>query len=407
VSVFERPDLKAAAAPAFLERGCVHVIGLEPVRDRAGARWGKIREGVYSRLETILRKRLGPSDFFVALDEVSYLVTMPAAESVDAQTACLGAAYELYENYLGQCDIGTIKLYRAQNSDDEAIVIDRIASGHLQLLAERAGIRDTQTKRDAKGAYGAAPNEPALLDAGVQFLPMWDARKEAITLYFCVPHKIVFGNAVAVAVALDDLTAKARAKVELACLKEGIAILARHLKQGERFLMGFDVAYGTLNSHITRMEFTAACRALSAQFRQYIAIQITDVPEGVPQTRLGDLVTVVKPYARAVMCRAPRACRNYAPFQGTGLQAIGLDVSRPKLSPQETDAEIGKFAAAAKRIPIPTYLTGVADSAVLKSARQAGAHFLLGPAIAPLTAQPRPVMRLYWAEVMQAAERAA
>jgi len=126
VSGVERPDLKAAAAPTLLERGCVHVIGLEPLRHRAGARWEKIREGVHCRLEIILRKRLGPSDFFLPLDETSYLVTMPGAEGPDAQTACLGAAYELYESYLGECDIGSIMLYRAKKSADEGIAVDRV-----------------------------------------------------------------------------------------------------------------------------------------------------------------------------------------------------------------------------------------------------------------------------------------
>src|SRR5258706_4882886 len=102
---FDRPDLKAAASPELLKRGCVHIIGLEALRDKAGPLWQKIRAGIYSRLETILRQRLGPADFFVAVDEVFYLVTMPAAIAADGQVACLGAAHELYTSHFCQSDL--------------------------------------------------------------------------------------------------------------------------------------------------------------------------------------------------------------------------------------------------------------------------------------------------------------
>jgi hypothetical protein len=402
---FNRPDLKAAASPALLARGCVLVIGLEALRNKAGPTWDRICAGIYSRLETILRQRLGPADLFMAVDEVFYLVTMPAANAVDAQIACLGAAHELYASYFGQCDMGMVHLYRAVQAAGDAIGIERISKEQLCVLAERAGIANGITKVRTEATRAAVPSEGSPVDNSVQFQPVWDARNEAITLYRCVPQPIAVRQGSSV-VALEDLAPQFRTKVELSCLHQGIATLVRHLERGERFLMAFGVTYETLSSHTGRVEFTNACRELSSDFRQYIVMQLTDVPAGVPHGRLADLVMTLRPFARAVMAEIPSACRSYAAYENIGLQTIGLDLERAKLAPREISDEIAKLTAAAKRLSVSAFLWGVNDVGTLSSARH-GVHFITGPAIAPMVSAPRPMTRLYWHEVMRSESRSA
>jgi hypothetical protein len=402
---FDRPDLKAAASPALVERGCVHAIGLEALRDKAGPLWEKIRAGIYSRLETILRQSLGPADFFVSLDELFYLVTMPQANAEDAQAACLGAAHELYTSYFGRCDLGIVHLYRAVRGAGDAIGIERISKEQLSVLAERAGVTNGIGKARTQATRVAVASESGPDDIKVQFQPVWDTRNEAITLYRCVPQPIAVRHGSSVA-ALEDLAPKFRTKVELSCLHQGIATLARHLERGERFLMAFGVAYETLSSHTGRVDFTNACRELSSDFRQYIVMQLTDVPAGVPHSRLSDLVMTLRPFARAVMSEVPSSCRSYAAYEDIGLQAIGLNLERARLTPREMSAEIANLTTAAKRLSVSAYLAGVSDVRTLSSARH-GIHFMTGPAIAPVVSAPRPMTRLYWHEVMQSESRSA
>jgi hypothetical protein len=392
----------------------VHVIGLEALRDKAGPLWEKIRAGIHSRLETILRQRLGPADFFVSVDDVFYLVTMPAANAEDAQVACLGAAYELYTSYFGQCDLAMVNLYRAVQTAADEIGTERIPTEQLRVLAERAGAtngvgkartettRAEATRAEAIQASAASENS---VDAKVQFQPVWDARNEAITLYRCVPQPVVVRQGSS-PIPIDDLAPKARAKAELACLQHGMAILARHIERGERFLMAFGVAYETLSSHVTRVEFTSACRELSSNFRQYIVMQLTDIPAGVPHSRLSDLVMTLRPFARAVMSEVPSSCRSYAAYEDIGLQAIGLNLERAKLGPKEVSDEIAKLTTAAKRLSVSAFLWGVNNEATLRNARH-GIHFMTGPAIAPVVSAPRPMTRLYWHEVLQSGSHSA
>jgi hypothetical protein len=239
----------------------------------------------------------------------------------------------------------------------------------------------------------------------VQFQPVWDARNEAITLYRCIPQPIAIRQGSSV-VALEDLAPKFRTKVELSCLHQGIATLARHLERGERFLMAFSVAYETVSSHTGRVEFTNACRELSSDFRQYIVMQLTDVPAGVPHSRLSDLVMTLRPFARAVMADIPSSCRSYAAYEDIGLQAIGLNLERAKLTPREASDEIAKLAAAAKRLSVSAFVWGVNDAGTLSGARH-GIHFVTGSAIAPVVSAPRPMTRLYWHEVLRSESRSA
>jgi hypothetical protein len=182
--------------------------------------------------------------------------------------------------------------------------------------------------------------------------------------------------------------------------------LVKHLERGERFLMAFGVAYETLSSHTGRVEFTNACRALSSDFRQYIVMQLTDVPAGVAHGRLADLVMTLRPFARAVMAEVPNSCHTYAAYEDIGLQAIGLNLERAKPASKELSNQIAKLATAAKRLSVSAFLWGVSDAATLSSARH-GIHFMTGSAISPVVSEPRAMTRLYWHEVMRSESHSA
>jgi hypothetical protein len=400
---FEIPDIQAASSPALLQRGCVHVIGLEPLRDRAGPRWQKMRSAVYARLEMILQQRLGPTDFFLPLDDVTYLVTMPGTESEDARIACLRATYDLYVSYLGQCEIDSIRLYDAKQADGNSIAVERIATEHLRTLAQRAGISEDSGKSLARTSTGQRQDSGnrTTIDVAVHFLPVWDAHNEAITLYICAPSRLALKSDPLVELTLGDLKPQARAEVEISCLQQGVAALTEHLKRGERFMMAFQVCYDTLSSHIGRVQFTDAFRELPSEFRQYLIIQLTEVPSGVPHSRLSDLVIAVKPYAKAVMSEIPDFWRNHADYGGLGLQAIGMNFDQSRLTRQQKADALGKMIASAKQLGLSTFLTGVSDLTTLCSARQGKVHFVEGPAIASPLHEPRPMTRLRWSDVMQ------
>ena len=118
------PDLRAAAPEALIRRGCVTVIELDAIKASAGARWEKMRETIYARLEAILRQKLGATDFFAQMTEASYLVTMPSCEPEDAHICCLRIAYELHSSLLGECRLSDLRISRLVQGDGDGVLVE-------------------------------------------------------------------------------------------------------------------------------------------------------------------------------------------------------------------------------------------------------------------------------------------
>lgn len=399
----DRPELKAAASPALLARGCVNAIGLDGIKAEAGARWEKTRENVTARLEAILRQKLGPNDFFAPLSETAYLVTMPSADAEDAQITCLRVAHELYTESLGQFDLGTIAISTAQSGEGDSIVLNPVSRENVVFLAGRAGL-----------PTGDLPSVPAirfvphgadrhLVDAPPQFVPTWDSRNEAVTGYYCAHSHVSFLHAPSEQVAVCDLSAKERAHVELSGLYKGVGVLAKHLEKGERFLMTFPVSFDTLGSPVARMDFSSACRELPSEFRQYILFELIDIPFGAPHSRLAELATTLRPFSKAVIAHVPHGTRTYASFQGIGLQAIGMNVPKQRMSEYDLREELRRLVHAAKRMNLTTLVANVNSPTALKLARETGIHFVRGPVIGAAADSPRPMWRLTWREVARSA----
>lgn len=402
----DRPELKAAATPALLARGCVNAIGLDGIKAEAGARWDKTRENVTARLEAILRQKLGPNDFFAPLSETSYLITMPSADAEDAQITCLRVAHELYSESLGQFDLGTIPISQVREGEGGSILLNPVPRENVMFLAERAGIPTGQPSVPSIRfvAHGA---DRHLGEASPQYYPTWDSRNEAVTGYYCAASQVSFLHAPKEMVSIADLSAKERTHVELSCLYKGVATLAKALENRERFLMTFPVSFDTLGSPVGRMDFSSACRELPSEFRQYILFEITDIPFGAPHSRMAELTTALRPFAKAVIAQVPHGTRTYASFQGIGLQAIAMTLQKQKMSEYDLREELRRLVHAAKRMNLTTLLSGVASPVVLKLAQETGIHFIRGPLIGGGAESPRAMWRLTWREVARGAQDAS
>jgi hypothetical protein len=181
-----KPGLKTAASAALIERGCVNVIGLDEIKREAGVRWEKMRPSIYSHLETLLRQKLGPTDFYFPPDDTSFLVTIPASTQEESQVFCLRVAYELHANLLGHCDIGRLRLSRATRTDGDILELAAITGEKLAQLAKRVGLQGPGG--EAATPAPARPKRPAPKSPSFRhrFIPMWDVQKEAVTTWRCV-----------------------------------------------------------------------------------------------------------------------------------------------------------------------------------------------------------------------------
>jgi len=136
-----KPEFRIAASAALLQRGCVHVIGLDEIKAEIGPIWEKRKGSAWAHLENLLQQKLGPTDFFFRIDDTSFLVSMPSATEEEAQTFCVSIAHDLHTNLLGPCEIGKLKVSRATSTQDDTIKIDPLTVQQLTSLARLAGLQ--------------------------------------------------------------------------------------------------------------------------------------------------------------------------------------------------------------------------------------------------------------------------
>ncbi|HVV64677.1 MAG TPA: hypothetical protein VHC42_04360, partial [Rhizomicrobium sp.] len=240
--------------------------------------------------------------------------------------------------------------------------------------------------RTRRAALAAAPSSQCELVH--RFVPIWDARAEAISAYRCIVEPIE--PEADVKTPADR--ARAALRVALEALDRSVAALEKGASRSERFLIHLKVSFETLTSPVARMEFVSACRGLSHELRPYLVFEIGELPVGVPQSRLNELVTTIKAFGRGVTAEAALRNPTLTMYQGIGLQAIGLNLARQQDS--LTRIEIERLAASAKRFGMLAFLSEIPNAALVEFARGQGVQWLSGPAIAKALPEPGPMFRL-------------
>lgn len=399
------PEIKRTSSALLARNGPSCVISLAAIKRISAARWEKAKTSIYERIEALLRQKLGPSDFFVQIDDISYLVSIPAVEPEEAQVCCLRIAHELHTGLLGPCTIAQLLIGSAAAIADDALQVTPIVAPQILTLAERAGLDElvaTSVPRSDRKPARRLPSAEMLGDDLVhRFVPIWDARAEAISAYRCVVEPIE----PVVEPATPNGKARAALRLAQAALQISAAALEIGIERSERFLVHARVPFEALTSPIARMEFVSSCRALSQDLRPYLVFEIADLPVGVPQSRLNELVTTIRAFGRGVTAEVALRNPTLSMYQGIGLHAIGLNLSAPQDS--LTKIEIERLGLSARRLGLLAFMSEVPTPALVAFGRDSGVQWMSGPAIAKPVMEPGPMVRLYTDEILQIARKAS
>jgi hypothetical protein len=393
------PVLKVAASAALMKRGSVQTIGLEEIKAEIGSRWDKLKESIWSHLDMLLRQKLGSTDFYIQLDETSFLVSMPSASMEEAQIFCLRIAHELHASLLGRCEPAKLRIARATEIVGDVIQRVPLTGEKLTLLAAQARLEtpSSQAESLAHETFGSGKRTQKT-EFLHRFVPVWDAQKQAITTYRCVSpiDQVTAGNT------RQDTKAKFETMCTVSRIRFATSTLSRRLAAGERFLVWIPVSYEMLGSPVGRMEIAAICRGLSSELRPYLIFEIGDLPHGVPQSRMSELVGSLRPFCRGVVAQLPAGIANYGAYAGAGLNAIGLSFA-VGIGGAEMGSELLKLCLVAKKQRIMSFALDVSSEDLLLAARAEGVNFLSSPLIGASQSMPAPISRLLACDIAKAA----
>ncbi|HEY0105557.1 MAG TPA: hypothetical protein VGB91_05685 [Rhizomicrobium sp.] len=389
-------DIRTLASPALVKRGCINVIGLEHLRTRIGARWEKSSPSIHARLESMLSHKLGPTDFFTRLSDTAYLVAMPSFEGDEARLCCLKIAYELHRSLLGTCTVDDLSLARVAGDGIDALELHPIRRAELLVLAARGGLEELCAGVPGgvgQSIRGLRNMQIEQAPAVYRFAPVWDVAHETVTAYRLVTQSAPPAKRARSWLPPDDF------KVELANLLGGLShaatMLAAGMRSGGRFLMIVPIAFDLISSPAGRMEIASACRALPAPLRPFLIFEISEMPVGVPQSRMSDLICSVRPFCRAVSIQISRWSGEHPQFQNAGHQGLSLDLASAPMPPRIRE-DIVKMAGACRRAGLTSVVGGVQSLALADCARRAGIGYLCGPLVGFEMDVPAAMRRLPW-----------
>lgn len=352
-----------------------------------------MRETICARLEGLFRERLGPSDFFVPVDQTSYLVVTPSSTPEEGLICCLRISYDLHTSLLGSCGMEHLDISRAECVGDDVLECRAFSRFEILQMAEKAELvlAPPGSGRLGTETSGLRPVQTVAVEtigSEIQFLPVWDAQFQVIRAYRCIYRRVSVAGA---GMTLQE-EARELSHVALMALSRVSDVLQSHLAQNERFIVNLPVSYAALTSPLARMEFIAACRRLPCELRPYLVFKIEGSPRGVPHSRLIDLVTTIGPFCRGVIAKVSCSERSFGSYCGVGLTALGLGLEAASFS--QATAAIERLSAMAKREGLCAFVDDVPDKPTLLHALNAGVKWISGARVLPAVLEPGPLTRL-------------
>lgn len=383
------PTLKCTPHAKLARGGSAIVVALDAVKAAAGARWTTLCDEAAESIEKLFRQKLGPSDHFLKIDELNWLVITPGFRRDDAMACCLQIAYELHAGLFPTCDLEQLNIATAVSRSDEELELTALPQRALRRAARNAGLIEQLLV--PKFLDDADARAEACKDKH-RYWPIWDCQRQTVSGQLCMPENAGVGPAQSVSEQL---------KCVLAMLSKVALDLELGDGRGIQPIVFVPLPYDMLSAPTSRMAFLSACRQLDCALRPQMVFEIALVPSGVPKSRLVEIVSSIQPFVRAVTARAVAGNTTLVEFGGTGIKALGIDFRG--LSPAIAANEMIRLAQTAGRLGLATYAANFETTALLEKAIRAGIRSIFGPAIGLPTAELTPPARLSLATLMESA----
>jgi hypothetical protein len=255
----------------------------------------------------------------------------------------------------------------------------------------------------------ASSRTPAniLGDMRFAYRPIWDRARNAIATYLCVAQVPTSDAATALddvelmVVADDNELARLDSAIQQRVMKD----LAELMAEKRRLLITLPVHFESLGQAAWRRNYFAEMTRLDVEARKLLMVEIVGLPRGVLQSRLLDLIAPLRPLCRGVMLRVPPEMVDLTQTKGCGAVAVGCDLTGHAGPELALVQQMNRFARAAERAALPSYLHGAQTLSLVTAALGAGFKYIDGDAVAKLVDHPRHVAEFGLADLYNMAAR--
>jgi hypothetical protein len=392
--------------------GNIHLVGLQKIRVRLGAEWPRISDRAQDVAQKTIQRFCKPDDIFTRYDELSFLIIFSDLSVEQAQLRCHEIGEEIGRRLLGD-NFATeaTEVSTGVFETDGSLIFNAVSKDELlrRLLPPDATAAPAAAMADASAtergetsseglpdfSFAQVDRTKALASMDVMYRPMWNLRHKAIANYFVTAGAVnVFGDQLwdtNLRREFGDILSPAEFDIYVA--RRALRDMAANVAQGQKMLLCWPVHFETIAGRIGRQAYIGLCRDIPDAVRQLLIFELDGLPEGTPQSRLLDVLSVLRPFCRGQIVRVPWAFRQFSQMTGTGLNGIGFDLAAAPRGDAERIRILEDFAAAASKIGFRCYAHGLNSRAQALAAMAAGYEWINGEAVEHMVALPGPMMR--------------
>jgi len=415
--------------------GKIHMVGLEEIKARLGPRWAMRKQRVMEAAETVLRHHIAPNDLCLPYGELGFVLLFADSDADRAAATCGLVKAELLRRFAGDSalnglDIATevvslgdgsvegvslaSALKRLTTAADRPAV-STSAGVSLAAATGDAASEASPFETDLEGLYPPSSAEDrartgqAIIAAGLsiaevgdtlgyaatmlrlRFDPVCQAQKGLLTVFSCVPSRLALaGRELDGYRVLNEQSETAVTLLDRIVLAHAMRSLVEGARQHRVGLIIVPVSFDTFARPGLRQEYLHLLTRLPADLRRFLVPFIRRLPQGVPESRLVEIVSGLKPNVRAIGARVP-----FDPTTVRRVRACGILSASFALNPHG-DAEgispdlIEKGAELLTKAGAVPTLTGISCDTHRERAVAAGYHYISGAAVADRVETPFP-----------------
>jgi len=398
--------------------GGANIISVEAIRERSEGRWTRKREQVSVFVERAFSRLSQPGDFIAELNDTEFLTVQPSVSRVAAVTVSANTLKETLAFFLGATAREDLRLFQVVGIANGQLSVQPMDASHV-LSEPEAGCESALET----GPAGGFPGGPVMaasddlfwtdahrvrltsrpnieLDLSITPEPTWNVGAKVVASFVLNPTMwLKVGAEPERAATCSDLSAALAAEVAIGGLNFAADLIGRgHAKVALHAPMPWNaMTYST-----SRYRLLQALRDIPSEIRQFLILEITELSEGLPPSRLSEQVSMLAPYGRAVLARAHSELADVRAWRGCGLNGVTLDCRNLDAADRHAQKRLEVFARRAAQVPLACVGYGLPASSLMMAAWASGFTHLGGTALTKEIAEPKGIIQLQPADIFAA-----
>jgi hypothetical protein len=334
---------------------------------------------------TTIERHLLRGDIYTNIDGVTFVIVFAQLAEEPARMKCALIGQQITKALLGDDGAQLLSIESAAMRIDRSPNINDMALNEsAPSTSDPAAAGKSQPSRRSPSRVESEPN------LRFAYRPVWDRSRNVVSTYACFarPADVTSGDGVAA-----DENPAVVIQRDLAVRDRVLDDLVDLIADDRRLLLSLPVHWETLGSGTRHRDYLGVLgHRLDAEARKLLVVEVIGLPNGVPPSRLVQLVGPLRQSCRAVILQVPLDIPDLANLHGCGAAAASCDLAGHPGPEAVAIQQLNRFCREAERAGLSSCLSGAKSRSLVAAAVGAGFRYISGDGVAPPIDNPSKIV---------------